>query len=65
MRCDACGAVRRCGRILIQMRLTSTQHDNQNIIVVFLYVAGYDLIEWLMERLSIEESGMKFMHAQE
>ena len=26
-----------------------------------LHVAGYDLIEWLMERLNIEESGMKLL----
>lgn len=33
----------------------------RDITITCLHVAGYDLIEWLMERLSIEESGTKFI----
>lgn len=32
-------------------------HHGQDTTVGCLRVAGYDLIEWLMERLGIEESG--------
>ena len=37
-------------------------HHGQDTTVGCLHVAGYDLIEWLMERLSIEESGMKIAY---
>ena len=29
--------------------------------IFLFYCAGYDLIEWLMERLSIDDSGKKEM----
>ena len=40
-------------------------HHGQDTTVGCLRVAGYDLIEWLIERLSIEESGMKFVYGMD
>lgn len=45
-----CHRYLRCG-------VSVTGHHGQDTTVGCLRVAGYDLIEWLMERLAIEESG--------
>ncbi|XP_017754365.1 PREDICTED: uncharacterized protein LOC108546667 isoform X1 [Eufriesea mexicana] len=48
-----CHRYLRCG-------VSVSGHHGQDTTVGCLRVAGYDLIEWLMERLSIEESGTRF-----
>lgn len=45
-----CHRYLRCG-------VSVSGHHGQDTTVGCLRVAGYDLIEWLMERLAIEESG--------
>lgn len=45
-----CHRYLRCG-------VSVSGRHGQNTTVACLRVAGYDLIEWLMERLAIEESG--------
>lgn len=46
-----CQRYLRCG-------VSLSSHQAQETTIGYLRVAGYDLIEWLMERLNIEESGM-------
>lgn len=52
-----CQRYLRCG-------VNVSSYHGQDTTVGCLRVAGYDLIEWLMDRLSIEESGITVrMHA--
>ena len=43
------------GKLLLKQKLLFPK-KNQGSKTSFFYIAGYDLIEWLMDRLSIEDS---------
>lgn len=51
-----------CHRCLRSEVSVSGRRGQDTTTVGCLRVAGYDLIEWLMERLSIEESGTIFIY---